>query len=147
MTVVLFGGRGQQTAFQRAPAPPTTPSKVGGPFRGGQTTPAPAQAETSNTTWVDHSFDQRSADEALRPGAKVRHARYGVGEVVSVQPGDTSSVPGRIEVRRSGLGAGFELVFPFAPKGHLSRVGVRRQRNTGCTRALDFSGTRGYTLG
>ena len=81
-----IAGRG--LSFQRAPLPNKPPAPGTRPFR-----PVPLHVETQSGaqkesgTWVDRSFDQRPAEEAIRPGAKVRHARYGIGEIVSVQPG------------------------------------------------------------
>ena len=51
-------------------------------------------------TWVDKSFDQRSPEEALAPGAKVRHSRYGVGKVISLDRGERL----KVEVEFPGFG-------------------------------------------
>ena len=49
--------------------------------------------------WVDRSFDQ-SADGAVRTGQTVRHARFGVGQVVEVHPGS----PPKVDVVFPGFG-------------------------------------------
>jgi DNA helicase-2/ATP-dependent DNA helicase PcrA len=42
--------------------------------------------------WVDKSYDQSSERQGIVPGQKVRHSRYGVGEVVDVRPGSRPKV-------------------------------------------------------
>ncbi len=54
--------------------------------------PLKPPADEGEETWIDRSFDQRPGDEALCPGTTVRHARYGVGQVVSVIHGDRLKV-------------------------------------------------------
>jgi DNA helicase-2/ATP-dependent DNA helicase PcrA len=42
--------------------------------------------------WVDKSYDQTSEKQRIVPGQKVRHSRYGVGEVVDVRSGSKPKV-------------------------------------------------------
>jgi DNA helicase-2/ATP-dependent DNA helicase PcrA len=62
--------------------------------------PLPKKPPVDGGTWVDPSFDQRSQGEALSPGAQVRHARYGVGKVVSIDHGERI----KVEVDFPGFG-------------------------------------------
>jgi DNA helicase II / ATP-dependent DNA helicase PcrA len=91
------GSRQRGLSFQRAPLP-TRPPVGNPPNRIDRLALNQPNHNIADSTWVDRSFDQRPAEEALRPGAEVRHARYGIGEVISVQPGPrpkvTVSFPG-----------------------------------------------------
>ncbi len=53
--------------------------------------PAPSKPKKSAGTWIDRSFDQ-SADPQIVPGQQVRNAKFGVGKVLSVRPGDRLKV-------------------------------------------------------
>ena len=41
----------------------------------------------SQHTWVDRSCDQSVEGAVLRPGQRVRNAKFGVGQVIAVRPG------------------------------------------------------------
>lgn len=50
--------------------------------------------------WEDAEFDQRPEGEVLCPGATVRHSRYGVGKVISLDQGERL----KVEVEFPGFG-------------------------------------------
>ena len=81
--------------------------RIGGRPRGGglrSDSPRPPrsrQRPASDTeSYVDHSEGSDLGDEVLRRGMKVRHAKYGVGRVLSVMEG----VPPRVSVDFPGWG-------------------------------------------
>jgi DNA helicase-2/ATP-dependent DNA helicase PcrA len=50
------------------------------------------KSSSAKEMWVDKSYDQTSEKQSIVPGQKVRHSRYGVGEVVDVRPGSKPKV-------------------------------------------------------
>ncbi len=50
--------------------------------------------------WVDTSYDQRPSSEKIKPGAQVRHARYGIGKVLSIDYAERT----KVEVEFPGFG-------------------------------------------
>jgi ATP-dependent DNA helicase UvrD/PcrA len=65
-----------------------------------QRTTTKDKRHSPNETWVDRSYDQTAENSPLQTGSTVRHARFGIGEVIAVHPG----VRPKIEVRFPGFG-------------------------------------------
>ncbi len=82
-------GASSGIGFRRAPAARASRPAIGLPKR-----------PSADETWIDHSYDQRPANEAFRPGASVRHVRYGVGTIRAVIPGDRL----KVDVEFTGFG-------------------------------------------
>ncbi len=59
-----------------------------------------AEKPAAETTWIDRSYDQSAESAAVQPGQKVRHARFGVGQVVAVHAG----VKPKVDVTFTGYG-------------------------------------------
>jgi DNA helicase II / ATP-dependent DNA helicase PcrA len=66
--------------------------------RGGRSGARPRVHEDASTTMFAYEEEDQSASPALRPGARVRHAQFGLGTVVSVEPLDDDA---RVVVRFS----------------------------------------------
>lgn len=61
----------------------------------------PSRAHGSaDDSWVDRSFDQTAGQTAALPGRQVRHARFGVGKILEVVPGQRP----KVDVQFPGFG-------------------------------------------
>ncbi len=78
------GGAGKRSLNRRSQGRrPSSGGSKGSPKGGGR---------SPTETWVDKSYDQTCDKNGLAPGQKVRHSRYGVGQVVEVRSGSRPKV-------------------------------------------------------